>query len=314
VPGNVETTLDTIRAAEGVPIHLTHIQFHSYGTEGDRHFSSGAARIAEALNTAPNISIDVGQVMFGQTCTASGDSMRQYAISRSAHPKKPVVMDIECDAGCGVVPMRYRDKSYVNALQWAIGLETFLLFDDPWRIFLTTDHPNGAPFYTYPHLIRLLMDKSFRNDMLQKINPDAAAAGTLKALTREYTLDEIAIMTRAGPARSLGLKDRGHLGVGASADITVYKDDPNREAMFATPDLVFKNGELIVKKGKVVKVVNGATHVARPDYDRAIEKPLKDYFDRFHTMRMENFKLGDDEILDRGRGALIVQPTRPRAA
>jgi formylmethanofuran dehydrogenase subunit A len=314
VPGNVETTLDTIRAAEGVPIHLTHIQFHSYGTEGDRHFSSGAARIAEALNKAPNISIDVGQVMFGQTCTASGDSMRQYAISRSAHPKKPVVMDIECDAGCGVVPMRYRDKSYVNALQWAIGLETFLLFDDPWRIFLTTDHPNGAPFYTYPHLIRLLMDKSFRNDMLQKINPDAAAAGTLKALTREYTLDEIAIMTRAGPARSLGLKDRGHLGVGASADITVYKDDPNREAMFATPDLVFKNGELIVKKGKVVKVVNGATHVARPDYDRAIEKPLKDYFDRFHTMRMENFKLADDEIVERGRGGLIVQPTRPRAA
>jgi formylmethanofuran dehydrogenase subunit A len=314
VPGNVETTLDTIRAAEGLPIHLTHIQFHSYGTEGDRGFSSGAARIAEALSKSPNISIDVGQVMFGQTCTASGDRMRQYAISRSAHPKKPVVMDIECDAGCGVVPMRYRDKSYVNALQWAIGLETFLLMDDPWRIFLTTDHPNGAPFYTYPHLIRLLMDRSFRNDMLQKINPDAAAAGTLKALTREYTLDEIAIMTRAGPARSLGLKDRGHLGVGASADITVYKDDPNREAMFATPELVFKNGELIVKKGKVVKVVNGATHVARPDYDRAIEKPLKDYFDRFHTMRMENFKLGDDEILDRGRGSIIVQPTRPRAA
>ncbi|MGB3020654.1 MAG: formylmethanofuran dehydrogenase subunit A, partial [Methyloceanibacter sp.] len=109
VPGNVETTLETIRAAEGLPIHLTHIQFHSYGTEGDRHFSSGAARISELLAKNPNVSIDVGQVMFGQTCTASGDSMRQYAISRSAHPKKPVVMDIECDAGCGVVPMRYRD-------------------------------------------------------------------------------------------------------------------------------------------------------------------------------------------------------------
>ena len=42
-------------------------------------------------------------------------------------------------------------------------------------MFLTTDHPNGAPFYTYPHLIRLLMDKGFRDEMLQKINPDAAA-------------------------------------------------------------------------------------------------------------------------------------------
>jgi formylmethanofuran dehydrogenase subunit A len=314
VPGNVETTLATIRAAEGERIHLTHIQFHSYGTEGDRHFSSGAARIAELLNKSPNVSIDVGQVLFGQTCTASGDSMRQYAISKSASPKKSVIMDIECDAGCGVVPLRYRDKSFVNALQWVIGLETFLLFDDPWRMFLTTDHPNGAPFYTYPHLIRLLMDKSFRNDMLEKINPDAGRDSLLRSLTREYTLDEIAILTRAGPARSLGLKDRGHLGVGAAGDITVYKDNPDREAMFATPELVFKNGELIVHNGKVVKVVNGQTHVARPQYDAAIEKPLKDYFDRYQTVALENFKLGDEEIVDGGRGGIVVQPTAPRVS
>ena len=295
-----------------LPLHLTHIQFHSYGTEGDRHFSSGAPRIHELLNKNPNVSIDVGQVMFGQTCTASGDSMRQYAISKNASPKKSVIMDIECDAGCGVVPMRYRDKSYVNALQWCIGLETFLLMEDPWRIFLTTDHPNGAPFYTYPHLIRLLMDKSFRDDMLQKINPDAAAMSIVGSLTREYTLDEIAIMTRAGPARSLGLKNLGHLGAGACADITVYRDDANRETMFATPELVFKNGELVVRNGKVVKVVNGATHVARPAYDKSIEKPLKDYFARYHTMRMENFAVSDDEIIDADKGSIVVQPARPQ--
>lgn len=312
VPGNVETTLETIRAAEGLPIHLTHIQFHSYGTEGDRKFSSGATRVAELINKNKNISIDVGQVLFGQTCTASGDSMRQYGNARAASPKKWVIMDIECDAGCGVVPMRYRDKSYVNALQWAIGLETFLLVDDPWRIFLTTDHPNGAPFYCYPHLIRLLMDKGFRNDMLQKIHPEAAAASTLKSLDREYTLYEIAIMTRAGPARSLGLRDRGHLGVGACGDITVYEDDADKEAMFSTPVFVFKNGELIVKGGKVVKVVQGATHVARPDYDPAIEKSLKDYFSRYHTVQMENFKLSDDEIVEGGRGGIVVQPTGAR--
>jgi formylmethanofuran dehydrogenase subunit A len=107
--------------------------------------------------------------------------MRQYGNTKSASPKKWVVMDIECDAGCGVVPMRYRDKSFVNALQWAIGLELFLLIDDPWRIFLTTDHPNGAPFTFYPHLIRLLMDKGFRNDMMQKINPDAASTRSTKS-------------------------------------------------------------------------------------------------------------------------------------
>lgn len=314
IPGGVETTLKTIRGAEGLPIHLTHIQFHSYDTEGDMKFSSGATRVAELVNQNKNVSIDIGQVMFGQTCTASGDSMRQFVNTRSADPKKWVVMDIECDAGCGVVPFKYRDQSFVNALQWAIGLELFLLVDDPWRIFLTTDHPNGGPFYWYPHMIRLLMDKSFRKDMMQKINQDALKYSSLPSLDREYTMYEIAIMTRAGPAKSLGLKDRGHLGVGACADITVYEDNPNYEAMFEKPEYVFKNGELIVKNGTIVKVVNGATHVARPSYDRAIEKQLKRYFEDFHTMRMENFRLSDDEIINDGRGSLIVQPTGARTA
>jgi formylmethanofuran dehydrogenase subunit A len=314
IPGNIESTLATIRAADGLPLHMTHTQFLSYGTEGDRKFSSGAARLAELVNKTPNVSIDVGQVLFGQTCTASGDSMRQYAIGKSAHPKRTVIMDIECDAGCGVVPIRYRDKSFVNAMQWVVGLETFLLVEDPWRMFLTTDHPNGAPFYTYPHLIRLLMDKGFRDDMLQKINPDAAAMSILPTITRQYSLDEIAIITRAGPARSLGLRDRGHLGVGACADITVYRDNADREAMFKTPELVFKNGELVVKNGKVVKVSQGATHVVRPAYDRSIEGPLKSYFDRYLTVRMENFKLADEEIIDCDRGSIIVQPTRQRVS
>lgn len=314
IPGNVETTLATIRATDGLPLHLTHIQFHSYGIGGDRHFDSGAARIAELLKKYPHVSIDVGQVLFGQTCTASGDSMRQYNGAKNADPKRWVVMDIECDAGCGVVPFRYRDKSYVHSLQWAIGLETFLLCEDPWRIFLTTDHPNGAPFYTYPHLIRLLMDRSFRKEMMLKVHPEALKNSTLPSLEREYSLYEVAIMTRAGPARSLGLKDLGHLGPGASADITVYPDMADREAMFTTPLLVFKRGELIVNTGKVVKVVNGATHVARPEYDRSIEKSLKAYFDDYHTIRMENFRLSDDEIVDGGRGRIVVQPTRARVS
>lgn len=314
VPGGVETTLETIKGAQGLPIHLTHIQFHSYDTEGDMKFSSGAGRVAELVNKHKNVSIDVGQVMFGQTCTASGDSMRQYVNTRSADPKKWVVMDIECDAGCGVVPFKYRDKSFVNALQWAIGLELFLLVDDPWRIFLTTDHPNGGPFYWYPHMIRLLMDKTFRKEKMQTINQDALKYSTLASIDREYSMYEIAILTRAGPAKSLGLKDRGHLGSGACADITVYDDNANREAMFEKPELVFKNGELIVKQGKIVKVVNGATHVARPSYDGSIEKTISKYFQDFHTMRMENFRLSDDEIVDNGRGAIIVQPTGARTA
>ena len=54
--------------------------------------------------------------------------------------------------------------------------------------------------------------------------------------------------------------------------------------------------------------------MARPDYDRSIEKPLKDYFDRYLTVRMENFKLADEEIVSGDKGAIIVQPTAARVS
>jgi formylmethanofuran dehydrogenase subunit A len=234
--------------------------------------------------------------------------MRQFANKHHANPKKWVCMDIECDAGCGVVPFRYRDQNFVNALQWAIGLETFLLVDDPWRVFLTTDHPNGAPFTTYPHLIRLLMDKSFRQEMLQTINPSAAAMTILGSIDREYSLYEIAVMTRAGAARILGLQDRGHLGAGAAADITVYTPQEDKQRMFEKPDFVFKDGELVVRDGKIVKVTWGTTHVVRPEFDSGIEKLLKPYFDRYLTMKLGNFRIYNDEITENGRGSLTEHP------
>ncbi len=290
VPGNVDSTLATIAAAEGRPIHLTHVQFHSYGTEGERKFSSGAARIAEAVARSPNVSIDVGQLMFGQTVTASGDSMLQHRNARHASPRKWVVMDIECDAGCGVVPFKYRDRDFVNALQWAIGLELFLLVDDPWRVFLTTDHPNGGPFWSYPHLIKLLMDRSFRNERLAAIHPDAAALSALRDLQREYSLYEIAIMTRAAPARILGLADHGHLGVGAAADVVLYEPHADPEVMFAKPRYVFKDGEVVAERGEIKAAPFGRVHVVKPAFDAGIERSLEPYFERYQTLSLQRLQ------------------------
>ena len=62
--GNIDTALATIEAAQGVPLHLAHAQFYAYGKEGKHGFSSSAAQFAEKINANPNITIDVGQVMF----------------------------------------------------------------------------------------------------------------------------------------------------------------------------------------------------------------------------------------------------------
>ena len=289
---------------------MTHIQFHSYGTEGDRQFSSAAMEIAEAINACDNVTTDVGQIMFGQTVTVSGDAPKQHANSKHASPKKWLVMDIECDAGCGVVPFHYRDKDFVNALQWAIGLEIFLMIKDPWRVFLTTDHPNGGPFSSYPHLIKMLMQRDYRKQMFARINPSAQKMSLLNQIDREYSLYEIAIMTRAAPAVSLGLADKGHLGDNACADVVVYEPSADPEVMFSKPLYVFKQGQLVVRDGKVVSRVRGQTHVVKPEYDSAVKKDLKKYYTQYRTVNFENIPISADEMTEAIGSPIVVHPCR----
>jgi formylmethanofuran dehydrogenase subunit A len=295
IAGNVETALATIEAARGLPVHLAHVQFYAYGREGKRGFSSAAARLAEAVNAAKHVTVDVGQVMFGPTVTVSLDVLRQYNGSRNARPNKWVIFDGDANGG-GIVPYDYRRGDFYNAVQWACGLELFLLIDDPWRVFFTTDHPNGAPFTTYPDLLALLMSRDLRAEWLAEMPRSVGEMTTLGAIAREYTLEEIATMTRAAPAKLLGLQDRGHLGVGARADIAVYNDDADRARVFREAHLFFKDGDLVVRDGAVTHYRAGRTLEARPEFDRGIESRLDAYYDEVYRAPRDLFAVHPDAL------------------
>lgn len=281
VPGAPETVRATMAAAEGRPIHLAHIQFYAYLEDPAGGFRSGAEAIVAALAEHRNVTVDVGQVMFGPTVTISLDIMKQYAGHPYASPKKWILVDGDAEGG-GVVPIDYRSKSWINRLQWAIGLELFLLSPDPWRCLMTTDHPNGGPFTSYPEILHLLMDRGERARWLEKMPAEAAKRTNLAALEREYTFEEVAIMTRAAPARLLGLHDRGHLKPGAVADVAVYDDLPDRAAMFRSARLVLKDGRVAVRDGRCTGWIFGRTHTLAPGYDGAMDRRMTGYLtDRY---------------------------------
>jgi formylmethanofuran dehydrogenase subunit A len=288
IPGNVATALATIEAARGERLHLAHLQFYSYGSEGDFGFSSGAAELAAAVNGAPNVTVDVGQVMFRQTVTVSCDVLRQFNSGEMANPKKSVIQDGDGDSA-GIVPYLYREDSFANAVQWTCGLELFLLINDPWQVFFTTDHPNGAPFTTYPEIFALIMSRDTRAEAIARLPQDAVAMTTLPSIAREYTLNEVAVMTRASPAKLLGLRDRGHLGEGALADVAVYSPDKDLAKMFRFAHLVFKDGDLVVRDGRVTHYRWGRALNVKPVYDKAIDRRLAGYYDHHFGNSRELF-------------------------
>jgi len=308
MPGNWQTTLETMKALEGRRGHLTHIQFHSYGGgEGDENtFNSKVAPLAEYVNSHENVTIDVGQVLFGETTSMTGDGPLGYFLSK-VYGGKWFSADTEMEAGCGITPIKYKNKSLVHSLQWAIGLEWYLMVEDPWRVVMSTDHPNGGSFLAYPQIIRFLMDRTYRADILKTCHPLVGKRSTLPDMDREYTLSEIAIITRAGPARILGLTNKGHLGPGADADITIYTPHENKQLMFEMPRLVIKSGRVIVEQGEVRDPHIGKTLHVAPEYDLEVEADIQAWFEKYYSIQWRNYPvdnsyLHEPEVVGSSRG------------
>ena len=191
VAGNSSTTLDTLETLQGRRAHFAHLQFHAYGGTPGKRPRSDAPELAAHLDAHPEHSADIGQVMFGPATTMTADAPVS-ALLRDVTGGKWLNHDLEAETGCGIVPFAYKERNYVHALQWGIGLELFLLTRDPWRVVLSTDHPNGGSFLSYPRLIRLLMDREFRNEQIKRVNQKAIGRTVLRDdIDREYTLGEI---------------------------------------------------------------------------------------------------------------------------
>jgi len=321
-PGNKEHTLETFKAVDKIKpktgrksaFHLTHCQFNAYGGTNWGNFESGAADIAEYLNSHNHITVDAGQVIFGKaaTTTMTADGPWEFALHHiggtSGWGARPGIKwingQVEGESGSGIVPYFFSPKVAVNAVQWAVGLELMLLTKNPWQIFMTTDHPNGGPFTSYPQIVRWLMDKKSRDDvLLNQCSKKASEKSQLKDIDRELNLYEICIVSRAGTAKCLGMTDRGHLGKGAIGDVAIYNLDPKKmnghtiEKAFTLAAYTIKDGQIVVKDGEITATPMGTTICAEGKVkDGVMEAMLDDvkaHWRNHYSINFNNYAIGD---------------------
>jgi len=313
-PGNYLNTLKTMDCVRGLldngrpTIHLTHCQFTSYTGRDWMNLRSGAEEIADYVNRHSHVSIDTGQVAFGDTTTMTADGPFQFILYELSG-NRWVNGDVENETGAGIVPYTYKRKNYVNATQWIIGLELSLLIKDPWRVVMTTDHPNAGKFTEYPRVIAWLMSRKSRRATLDRINGRARKRNALEDLDREYSLGEVATVTRAAPSRLLGLHAKGSLGVGCDADISIYNLDPrtdlseNYKAVrkaFRRAAYTIKGGEIVSRNGEILKSVFGQTHWVNSKISEDIKKStISDIHERFeqsYTVSFNNYGIEEEYL------------------
>jgi formylmethanofuran dehydrogenase subunit A len=100
-------------------------------------------------------------------------------------------------------------------------------------------------------------------------------------------------MTRAAPAKLLGLNDRGHLGPGAIGDVAVYDNLRDKAQMLRAAALVFKDGDLVVRDGQVTQHRFGRALAVAPPRDRAIDRRMKNYYQQRYGLSDEYVRVPD---------------------
>ena len=315
-PGNYTCTIDTMDAVSDLGlnvdfpvIHITHVQFTGYAGDSWATLRSGGEEIAKYVNNHKHVSIDLGQVIFGDSTTMTADAPFEFVLHHLA-PGKWTSADVEAETSSGIVPYKYKKKNLVNTVQWCIGLEVALLVKDPWRIFPTTDHPNAGPFTSYPTVLSWLISKKAREKMFEQVNRRGLRRTALPAIDREYDLYEIAIVTRAAGAKILGLKNKGHLGIGADADVAIYNFNPEKIDLSNNWEVfvkalkraayTFKNGVMVVKDGEVLTHLYGETYYVKPkipeDLFKTVIEDVKTKFKEWYSVSFENYIIKDQEL------------------
>src|SRR5260370_1243069 len=128
------------------------------------------------------------------------------------------------------------------------------------------------------------------------VAPEALGPIVLQDLNRQYTLYEIAIITSAGPARALGLAQKGQLGIGADADVAIFNECKDIARMFAYPRYVIKGGEVVIEEGEIRKTVEGRSLVVHPTYEPEIEDYIRPLFQQYYTMSFDNYPVEIERI------------------
>jgi formylmethanofuran dehydrogenase subunit A len=154
------------------------------------------------------------------------------------------------------------------------------------------------------------MSRKAREEVLKTINKKAYRRAILPSIEREYSLYDVAVMTRAAPAKLTGLSSKGHLGVGADADVAIYdinprEINPSRDydkiiKAFRYAYCTIKNGEIVVMNGEVVKTIYGKTFYVRvegmDELKSRVKSEVVEKFKEWYSVDIRSYEIADDEL------------------
>ncbi len=286
--------------------HLAHASAYSFNDD---------TKLINFFNSNDNFDLDLGFISFNPInplITSDRRLINKYLDKKKTPKKYPIIKGAIESEGDHFETFRTLKKDNSEyCMLWSNALNLALRIKDKWKLQFSINFPNYAHLTDIPEIISWLLNKNSRNTFMENMNNEFKQDNPLFSIEDTFSINDLIIITRASPAKSLGLGDiKGNLGIGADADINMLnlnlqeidyasQIDEIKKA-FSDIDTVIKNG-IIVKQGEKINLNHkGALYwskgtVNTQNYEKIMDKK-KEFYKKYSSIFYESLKPNTDKI------------------
>lgn len=272
--------------------HLAHAG--SYNITGDN------LDLISFYNKNQEYDLDLGVIGFDPinpliTC----DRRLINSINSSDTPFKLITINAESEGDSFSTFRTLSKKNKSDCILWANSLDLALNIQNKWQVQLSVNFPNYAHIKNIPEIATWLMSKQARDHYLKDMHPEFIKGNSLSIENKELTFNEFVIISRASPAKSLGLGDiKGNLGLNADADLNILdlnlneidisKNYDNLKKSLENIEYVIKNGEIVKKQNNLNLNYSGSIFWSKgktkSEDNQLIINRKKDFYQKYASM------------------------------
>jgi formylmethanofuran dehydrogenase subunit A len=222
------------------------------------------AELINFLNNNQNIDADLGFLAFDDVNPLISSDRRLINSLKfdetKNHQFKIISSAVETE-GDFYATFRTFDKNRKNdCILWANAFDLVFNVKNKWQLQFSLNFPNYGNISDVPKIATWLMSNDARKKFMGGMNKEFLNDSLLKNSEDTLSFNDFVIITRASPAKSLGLGDiKGNLGIGADADLNILNINVNELDIikdYQKLENSLTDIEYVLKEGKVIKKNN----------------------------------------------------------
>jgi len=288
--------------------HIAH--GNSLNMDGDN------SELINFLNSSASVDMDLGFVGFNKLnpLITSDRRLINDLMSSSGNDTKIIRSANETEGDSFVSFRIFNKNNKKHCIMWANAIELALKVKNKWQIQLSFNYPNYSNVKDLPKITTWLMSKEARDSFMKDMDGDFLKQSPLNNTDEELSFNDFITITRASPAKSLGLANiKGSFSPGSDGDVNILnidlsnidlsKDYEKLEKTLKEIEYVIKGGE-IIKKGENINLMSeGKIFWTNREIDTEektkIMKKKKEFYQKYYSIFYDSLKSIDNTDLFR---------------